>query len=93
MKTLLKLNLSTSTKSLDLNLLSSPVSAAANEVTALQTARANLAAKEAAFVEAAAAKAALLSNSGLKTASTVSSPLGLNLVTYPNGAIVSASLL
>jgi len=77
---------------LDLNLLSSPVSAAANEVAALQAARANLAAKEAAFLEAAAAKAALLSNSGLKTpaAPTVSSPLGLNLVTYPNGAIVPA---
>ena len=74
-----------------LNLLSSPVNAAANEVTTLQTTRANLAAKEAAFVEAAAAKAALLSNSGLKTASTVSSPLGLNLVTYPNDTIVSAS--
>ena len=78
---------------LDLNLLSFPVSAAANEVTALQAARANLAAKEAAFFEAAAAKAALLSNSGLKTAPTVSSPLSLNLVTYPNGAIIFASLL
>ena len=51
---------------LDLNLLSSPVSAAANEVAALQGARANLAAKEAAFLEAAAVKVALLSNSGLK---------------------------
>merc|ERR1712112_653973 len=40
----------------------------------------------------AAAKAALLSNSGLKTptAPTVGSPLGFNLVTYPNGAIVPA---
>ena len=57
-----------------LNLLSSPVNTAANEVTALQTTRANLAAKEAAFLEAATAKAALLSNSSLKTAPTVSSP-------------------
>ena len=42
-------------------------------LTALQTTRANLAAKEAAFLEAATAKAALLSNSSLKTAPTVSS--------------------
>ena len=48
--------------------MSSPVNTAANEVTALQTTRANLAAKEAAFLEAATAKAALLSNSSLKTA-------------------------
>ena len=92
------------------SLLSTPVSDAANEVTALQAARANLAtteaalqaarvklaAKEAANLKAsAAAKAALLSNNGLYTPAgysiapkTVSSPLGLNLVTYPNGAIV-----
>ena len=57
-----------------LNLLSSPVNAATNEVTTLQTTRANLAAKKAAFLEAATAKAALLSNSSLKTAPTVSSP-------------------
>merc|ERR1712227_784620 len=72
----------------DLNLLSSPYSAAAaNEVAALQAARANLAAKEAANLKAsAAAKAALLSNNGLYTPAgysiaprTVSSPLGLNL--------------
>jgi len=95
----------------DLNLLSSPYSAAAaNKVAALQAARAhlatteaalqaarvNLAAKEAANLKAsAAAKAALLSNNVLYTPAgnsiaptTVGSPLGLNLVTYPNGAIV-----
>ena len=38
----------------------------ANEVTALQTTRANLAVKEAAFLEAVIAKAALLSNSSLR---------------------------
>ena len=43
-------------------------------LTALQTTRANLAAKEAAFLEAATAKAALLSNSSLKNAPIVSSP-------------------
>jgi len=94
----------------DLNLLSSPYSAAAaNEVAALQAARAhlatteaalqaarvNLAAKEAANMKASAAvKATLLSSNGLYTPgystdpTTVGSPLGLNLVTYPNGAIV-----
>jgi len=95
----------------DLSLLSSPYgAAAANEVAALQAARANLAtteaalqaarvnlaAKEAGNLEASAAsKAALLSNSGVHTPAgystaptTVGSPLGLNLVTYPNGAIV-----
>merc|ERR1712240_203956 len=53
----------------DLNLLSSPYSAAAaNEVAALQAARVNLAAKEAANLKAsAAAKAALLSNNDLYT--------------------------
>ena len=58
--------------------MSSPVNTAANEVTALQTTRANLAAKEAAFLGAATAKAHLLSNSSLKTTPTVSSELGLN---------------
>merc|ERR1712240_661599 len=95
----------------DLSLLSSPYgAAAANEVAALQAARANLAtteaalqaarvnlaAKEAGNLEASAAsKAALLSNSGVHTPAgystaptTVGSPLGLSLVTYPNGAIV-----
>merc|ERR1712126_168186 len=94
----------------DLNLLSSPYSAAAaNEVAALQAARAhlatteaalqaarvNLATKEAANMKASAAvKATLLSSNGLYTPgystdpTTVGSPLGLNLVTYPNGAIV-----
>ena len=38
----------------------------ANEVTALQTTRANLAVKEAALLEAVIAKAALLSNSSLR---------------------------
>jgi len=83
---------------------------AANEVGALQAARANIvstkttlqavhdnvSAKEAANLKASvAAKAALLSNSGVHTPAgystaptTVGSPLGLNLVTYPNGAIV-----
>ena len=46
-------------------LVSSPVNAAANEVTTLQTTRANLTAKEAAFLGATTAKATLLSNSGL----------------------------
>ena len=54
--------------------MSSPVNTAANEVTALQTTRANLAVKEAAFLEAVTAKAALLSNSSLKNAPIVSSP-------------------
>merc|ERR1712240_983671 len=81
----------------DLSLLSSPYgAAAANEVATLQAARVNLATKEAANSEASAAsKAALLSNSGVHTPAgystaptTVGSPLGLNLVTYPNGAIV-----
>jgi len=95
----------------DLSLLSPPYgAAAANEVAALQAARANLAtteaalqaarvnlaAKEAGNLEASAAsKAALLSNSGVHTPAgystaptTVGSPLGLSLVTYPNGAIV-----
>ena len=49
-----------------LNLLSSPVNTAANEVTALQTTRANLDVKEAALLEAVIAKAALLSNSSLR---------------------------
>ena len=71
------------------SLLSTPVSDAANEVTTLKTVRANLAAKEAAFGEAATAKAALLYNTGLKTSPTVSSKLSLNQVTYPNGTIVS----
>jgi len=83
---------------------------AANEVAALQAARANIvatkttlqavhdnvSAKEAANLKASvAAKAALLSNSGVHTPAgystaptTVGSPLGLSLVTYPNGAIV-----
>jgi len=68
--------------------------APASATAALQAVIDNLAAKEAASLEAsAAAKAALLSNSGLKTPvapTSVSSPLGLNLVTYPNGAIVPA---
>merc|ERR1712240_52722 len=81
----------------DLSLLSSPYgAAAANEVAALQAARVNLATKEAGNLEASAAsKAALLSNSGVHTPAgystaptTVGSPLGLSLVTYPNGAIV-----
>ena len=69
--------------------LSTPVNDAANEVTTLKTVRANLAAKEAAFGEADAAKAAFLFNTGLNTTPTVSSQLGLNQVTYPNSAIVS----
>ena len=68
--------------------LSTPVNDAANEVTTLKTVRANLAAKEAVFGEAATVKAALLYNTGLKTTPTVSSKLGLNQVTYPNGAII-----
>ena len=42
--------------------MSSPVNTAANEVTTLQTTRANLAAKEAAFLGATTTKATLLSN-------------------------------
>jgi len=91
-----------------LKLLFSSGDAAANEVAALQAARTklvttkadlqavndNLATKEAVILKAAA-KAALLSNSGLNTPAgystaptTMGSPLSLNLVTYPNGAIV-----
>jgi len=60
---------------------------------ALQAVHDNLVTKEAANLEAAA-KAALLPKSGLHTPgystapTTVGSPLGLNLVTYLNGAIV-----
>merc|ERR1712126_448174 len=91
-----------------LKVLFSSGDAAANEVAALQAARTklvttkadlqavndNLATKEAVILKAAA-KAALLSNSGLNTPAgystaptTMGSPLSLNLVTYPNGAIV-----
>jgi len=61
---------------------------------ALQAVHDNIATKEAVILKAAA-KAALFSNSGLNTPAgystaptTMGSPLGLKLVTYPNGAIV-----